>query len=75
MELSSIRPSITSMSMEEQIDIHVEVRRSRKIPKKPTTKKKTSERKDRSALTSAIGQLTDDQRQALIDKLKGKTLC
>lgn len=70
--LQSLKPSITSLPLHAQMDIHEAIRISRMVTKQPKTKAAAKRKTEKKAGINALNSLSLQQAQALLDKLKAE---
>lgn len=72
--LKDIKPSITEMSWDEQLEIHEAVRISRKTPKRPAKAKKKKDKSISKTIIKGIDEMTLEELEILGKKLEGRLI-
>ena len=72
MQLSDMKKSISAMSHEEAVALHLAVRQSRRVPKqtakKKTAAKREAKKKDPTVLVKSMTSVEQDATIAMIEK-------
>ena len=69
-DLRSIRLSILELPYDEQVQLHLRIRESRKTPKKPQTKAKAKRITEKKSFQKAVNSLSKEELARLIKKLE-----
>ena len=69
-QLHNIKPSITSMSIDDALPIHLAIRQSRHTPKKPQTKAKAKRIVEKKSVVNLLDKLSPAEMDAILNRLK-----
>ncbi|MCP4392840.1 MAG: hypothetical protein GY804_01000 [Alphaproteobacteria bacterium] len=68
--LASLKPSILKLNKHEQYSLHEAIRVSRKVSKVQVVKKRKAVNRKVNKVNKAIGGMSPEQAQALLDRMK-----